>query len=233
MIYQGHEFCADPDPPYEEQKKLDVNLDLVNNDEKLYYNANITVKQKLSGYVWRFKIGFEKAGKVFYENDFKGLSCKSFIFKIITGISTIKYDPVTCDIFKGSYSINKLEVSALDKAVNLLPTRRFEDTEAISPMLYRISWRSTEKCTNPEPPYQQDPLISLVVEPYTKNGLVYFRGNLTIKENLKGYYWKIGSAIEKPDHTIKPLTTYKKLTCKSVIPRLTLITSNVKYNERT
>lgn len=124
MIYQGHEFCADPDPPYEEPKKLDVSLDLVNNNDKLYYNANITVKEKLSGYLWRFKIGFEKSGKVIYENDFKGLNCKSFIFKVISGISNIKYDPDTCDIFKGSYSINKLEVSTLDKAVNLLPTRR-------------------------------------------------------------------------------------------------------------
>lgn len=108
-----------------------------------------------------------------------------------------------------------------------------EDTEAMSPRIYRITWRSTERCTNPDPPYQQDPLVTLVVEPYTKNGLVYFRGNLTIKENLKGYFWKIKSAIEKPNHTIKPLNTFQKLTCKSVIPKLTLITSNVKYNEQT
>ncbi|KAF9823176.1 hypothetical protein SFRURICE_001589 [Spodoptera frugiperda] len=239
MYYKGDEFCTDPDPPYEVPRKVDVSLSVVNNSDKFFYNANISVKEDLSGYVWRYKRGYEKDGKIIYENDLKGLSCKSFIFKLIYGMSTIKYDHKTCDILKGNYSFRNLEVSKIDRAAVFLPTRMlgvnayFLNTEALSPRIYRITWRSTERCTNPNPPYQQDPLVTLVVEPYTKNGLVYFRGNLTIKENLKGYFWKIKSAIEKPDHTIKPLNTFQKLTCKSVIPKLTLITSNVKYNEQT
>ena len=123
MIYKGDEFCPDPDPPYEETRKVDVKLSVVNNSDNFYYNADIRVKENLSGYVWRYKKGIEKDGKITYESDFKGLSCKSFIFKLIYGMSNIKYDHKTCDIFKGNYSFHKLEVTKIDRAQVFLPTR--------------------------------------------------------------------------------------------------------------
>lgn len=122
--YKGDEFCLNPDPPYEEKKKVEVSLAMINGSDNFYYNANITVKENLSGYVWRYKKGYEKDGKVIYENDFKGLSCKSFIFKLIYGMSTIKYDHKTCDIYKGNYSFHKLDVTKIDRAAVFLPTRQ-------------------------------------------------------------------------------------------------------------
>lgn len=125
MVYKGHEYCVNPDPPYEKNKKVDVSIALINDTERAYYNANLTVRENLRGYAWRLKHGFERAGKVYFENDFKGLTCKSFIFKIISELSTIKFNPDTCTIFKGNYTISKLEIASLDRAVNYLPTRRF------------------------------------------------------------------------------------------------------------
>ena len=123
MIYKGLVYCPHPDPPYDEHRKVNVNIVAVNNSDAFYYNANFSVNEDLSGYSWRFKNGYEKSGKIIYENDFKGLSCKSFLPKLIYGVSAIKYDRKTCDIFKGNYSFHKLEVTKLDRAANLLPTR--------------------------------------------------------------------------------------------------------------
>lgn len=100
-------------------------------------------------------------------------------------------------------------------------------------MMYKITLRSTEKCSNPEPPYEKNPLVDITIEAYNKSGGVYFKGNLTIKDNMKGYYWKIKTAIERPGNVIKHMNTFKKLTCKSVIPKVMLITSNIRYNEKT
>ena len=124
LIYKGNEFCKDPDPPYEEVKKIDVNVAVVNNSDNFYFKANFTVKETLSGYSWRFKKGFEKAGNVIFENDFKGLSCRTFIPRLIYGIAKINFDPKTCEMHKGNYSINKLEVRKLDRATTFNPTRR-------------------------------------------------------------------------------------------------------------
>ncbi|PZC72842.1 hypothetical protein B5X24_HaOG210517 [Helicoverpa armigera] len=124
MIYQGHEFCPDPDPPYRDLNKVDVTVNVVNTTNNPYFTANFSVKETLAGYSWRFKIGFEKEGKVIIENDFKGLSCNIFLPKLIYRISSINYNHNTCDIFKGNYTLHKLEISTLDRAVNYLPTRR-------------------------------------------------------------------------------------------------------------
>ena len=124
MIYEGDELCPDPDPPYDRDQKVVMNIGVVNTTNSLYYNANFTVKENLSGYTFRFKTGFEKSRKIIYENDYKGLTCKSFIFKVLSGLSSIKFDRNTCEIFKGNYTVNNLDISTLDRAVNFLPTRR-------------------------------------------------------------------------------------------------------------
>uniref|UniRef100_A0A2H1W421 SFRICE_039585 n=1 Tax=Spodoptera frugiperda TaxID=7108 RepID=A0A2H1W421_SPOFR len=123
MIFQGIEFCNNPDPPYEKQKKVDVHIVAVNNSDNFYYNANFSVFENLAGYSWRFKNGYEKVGRIIYENDFKGLSCRSFLPKVIYGISSLKFNSKTCEIFPGNYSFHKLEVTKLDRGANLLPNR--------------------------------------------------------------------------------------------------------------
>lgn len=104
---------------------------------------------------------------------------------------------------------------------------------SVSSMMLKITLRSSERCSNPEPPYERNPLVDFRLQAYNKSGGVYFRGNFTIKENLKGYFFKIKTAIERPGNVIKHMNTFQKLTCKSVIPRIVLMSSNVRYNVKT
>lgn len=124
LIYKSKEFCENPDPPYEERKKVDVNLTVVNDSDNAYFQGNFSVKENLSGYYWRFKNGYEKSGNIVYENDFKGLSCRTFIPRLICGMTKINLDPKTCEIRKGNYSFTKLELNKLDRATNYYPMRR-------------------------------------------------------------------------------------------------------------
>lgn len=103
---------------------------------------------------------------------------------------------------------------------------------SVAPLMYKIALRSIESCKNPDPPYEKDPMVTLNVEPYNKSGLLYFRGNFTIRENLRGYYWKIKTGIEKTGNVIKYINNFKKLTCKSMIPRVILAAANVRYDDQ-
>lgn len=99
--------------------------------------------------------------------------------------------------------------------------------------MYKITLKSIELCPEAEPPYEKEKLITLDVLGYNKSNRFYFKGNLTIKSNLKGYFFKIKAGVEKAGGGVKYTNSFKKLSCKSVIPKLMLITSGVRYNEKT
>lgn len=116
MLFKNYEYCPDPDPPYEQDNKVLVSLEVVNKTESFYFKGNFSVQENLSGYSWRFKSGFDQSGKVIYDNDFEGLSCRSFIPKLIYEVAKVKYNSKTCYVVK---------MNAIDRAAHYLPSKRF------------------------------------------------------------------------------------------------------------
>lgn len=99
--------------------------------------------------------------------------------------------------------------------------------------MYKVTLRSIELCTKVDPPYIEQNPMELNVVGYNKSGTFYFRGNLTIRRNMQGFFYRIKTGVEKAGGEIKYTNQYKKLTCKSVIPKLLLISAGVRYNEKT
>lgn len=105
--------------------------------------------------------------------------------------------------------------------------------ELDSIMKYATTFRRIEPCPNPIPPYEKPPKVFISLTAYNRTGIFYFKGNLTIKENLKGYFWKIKTGVDRPGGEIRYTNDFKRMTCKSVIPKVMLDATGVQYNEKT
>lgn len=92
--------------------------------------------------------------------------------------------------------------------------------------------KKLEPCKNPDPPYAKNTVTIANVTVYLKNNKHHIKGRLTILENLKGYFWKFKDGSIKSG-TVKYKYAFKKMTCKSFVPKVLLSLTNTKYNMNT
>lgn len=89
-----------------------------------------------------------------------------------------------------------------------------------------------EPCKNPDPPYAKTRTVFLNITVYLKNNKHYVKGSMIVLENLKGYNWRFKEGSVKSG-AVKYKHDFKKMTCKSFIPKLFLSITNTKYNMNT
>lgn len=117
--------CANPNPPVDKKNNniMNAEYDIYKKNGKQLVRGNVTVKEDVIAFM-TFKSGVEKRGKVTrYNLDYKKITCKSLLFKILYSAIKIKYDPNTCKLLKGHYFFNDLDVNKLDQSANFVPMR--------------------------------------------------------------------------------------------------------------
>lgn len=115
--------CTQPDPPYAKKMFIEANITLYSKNNNVLLRSNITVKEDLLGCVVRFKANQNKKEVGSSSIDYKGLTCKNMFTKLIYSNFKVKYDPVTCKIFKGNYANNNIDINKIDRAANFIPVR--------------------------------------------------------------------------------------------------------------
>lgn len=103
------------------------------------------------------------------------------------------------------------------------------DSSLLSQAKYKVTIKKIDKCKDPDPPYPEKSIVDVQVGFYSRNSKTFVSGNLTIKEDMQNYLWRIKEGI-KTNKGIKYLTDLKKLTCKSLLPRLIITAAKIKHD---
>ncbi|PZC72843.1 hypothetical protein B5X24_HaOG210518 [Helicoverpa armigera] len=70
---------------------------------------------------------------------FKKLTCKSVIPKVVLITTNVRYNEKTCEIYKGSYTFNKMDLNKLDSGAYYFPIKEIGEN-----IVFFSLYKSTE-----------------------------------------------------------------------------------------
>lgn len=117
--------CIHPDPPFAKnaQDIVIYNIMTRKDGEKMFVDGNLTIVKNIPLQV-KFYSGLLKNGQVHtYHLNFKNMSCKNVITKLVYTSFNVNYDPENCTVFKGFYEFRNLDVNKIEHGASFMPAR--------------------------------------------------------------------------------------------------------------
>lgn len=116
----GVKECENPTPP---KCKADVAEGKIELYGRNLLNGTVIVKKNVIPFL-NFRAGVEDDGKFNnYKLSYLKLTCKNILMKIILTAINLKFNDDTCEVPKGNYHFEGIDVNKLDHAVRSIPIR--------------------------------------------------------------------------------------------------------------
>lgn len=119
----GIKECENPYPPKCKSEVIEGKFGIFGKSDRKLINGSVIVKKDIITFL-NFRSGVEKNGKLKnYNLSYSKLTCKNLMMKVVLAAVNIKYNEDTCEIFKGNYYLEGIDINILDHAVNIIPIR--------------------------------------------------------------------------------------------------------------
>lgn len=114
--------CVNPSPPRSKFDTIEGKFDTYGTDGSLI-NGSVIVRKNVLIFL-QFKAGGENNRKLLnYQIIYQKLTCKSLLAKVILTAANVKFNEDTCEVLKGNYHFDKIDINILDHAMSIIPIR--------------------------------------------------------------------------------------------------------------
>lgn len=115
--------CENPNPPKCKSEVIEAKFGIFGKSDRRLINGSVILKKNVITFL-DFRSGVEKNGKLKnYNLSYLKLNCKNLIMKVVLAAVNMKYNEDTCELFKGNYYLEGIDINILDHAVSIIPLR--------------------------------------------------------------------------------------------------------------